>query len=572
MLLLLDPDEDLIRVTEPTRQQGAVVVAVLGSKGEPDSGESDSARPPSFPELRFNVGKARFLVVGLGTPRSPVHGGAVLSNSDRMMDRLTQQMKRRGPSLSSRVADRIAVTVSQGNGRAGEPSQHRAPPDRGSPDRVAEELCRLEGGSRALLYCSGMTAVNRVLEVLRRPGRSQVVAIGHLYNDTFRGLVEDQGPSEQNLFLGVEEIETLDSRIGAQTAAILTETITNPLSDVPDLRSCHRIAHAHGVPLVVDNTLATPVNCRPLTLGADYVVHSTTKYLNGRNDHGGGAVIVSDASLAAELQERQSILDDRMSALEAGALGGKPAERPAADGPLPRQRRAGCRAPGRPSGGGEAVLQRPPLPPLLPDRAPLLKGPGSVISFTLARADLEAFRAFYDSPLPGILKAPSLGSDLTLLCPYTLLTHSKETDEQLQAIGLPRYLATDRRGMRAGHYDGPRIPGCRAASVTLGSPSGRSRSIASHRRVHLLRPGVDPAHQVLHLAEPHRAEELHRLGAPAAHAAVHHDLVRRVQLRNALGQLAERDEDAPLDPGDLRFLGIADVEDHQLLSRARASP
>ncbi|HET6485512.1 MAG TPA: PLP-dependent transferase, partial [Spirochaetia bacterium] len=357
----------------------------------------------------------------------------------RIMDRLAQQMKRRGPSLSSRVADRIAAAVSAGPG--GEPSPYRAPPDSGSADRVAEELCRLEGGSRALLYCSGMTAINRTLDVLRRPGRSQVIAIGHLYNDTFQGLVESQGPDEQNLFLGVDEIDTLDARIGARTAAILTETITNPLSDVPDLIELSRIANAHGVPLVVDNTLATPVNCRPLTLGADYVVHSTTKYLNGRNDHGGGAVIVKDPRLVAELERRQSALDDRMSALEAGALEGNLRSVPQRmDRYHANAARVSALLAEHPA-VGRLYFNGHPSHRCYQTARRLLNGPGSVISFTLARADVEAFRAFYDSPLAGILKAPSLGSDLTLLCPYTLLTHSKETDEQLHAIGLPRYLA-----------------------------------------------------------------------------------------------------------------------------------
>jgi cystathionine gamma-synthase len=70
----------------------------------------------------------------------------------------------------------------------------------------------------------------------------------------------------------------------------------------------------------------------------------------------------------------------------------------------------------------------------------LLRGPGSVISFTLVRDTWEGLRAFYDSPLFGIIKAPSLGSDLTLLCPYTLLTHYLDADEELAAIGLPRFL------------------------------------------------------------------------------------------------------------------------------------
>jgi len=70
----------------------------------------------------------------------------------------------------------------------------------------------------------------------------------------------------------------------------------------------------------------------------------------------------------------------------------------------------------------------------------VLGGPSSLVSFTLARNSLDGLRAFYDSPLRGLIKAPSLGSDLTLVCPYTMLTHYKDTDEQLAEIGLPRFL------------------------------------------------------------------------------------------------------------------------------------
>jgi len=70
----------------------------------------------------------------------------------------------------------------------------------------------------------------------------------------------------------------------------------------------------------------------------------------------------------------------------------------------------------------------------------ILRGPGSVISFTLVRDSWDGLRAFYDSPLSGIVKAPSLGSDVTLLCPYTLLTHYDDTDQELADIGLPRFL------------------------------------------------------------------------------------------------------------------------------------
>ena len=393
------------------------VIAVLSSAG--------GRLPEPLPE----DSGVKFYVLGLATARGAEHAGAVLSNADRVMARLAEQVKRRGPILSARSADCLL-------GKCDEPD---------GPDavrRVAEALCRLEGGSQAFLYASGMSAITRVLDLLQRPGRAQVVAVGHLYNDTFTSLQravprENEAP---NAFLGVDELDRLDGLVGDQTAAILTESITNPLSDVPDIEVLSRVARARGVPLVVDNTLATPENCHPFSLGADFVIHSTTKYLNGRNDHAGGAVIVRDARWARLLSDCQAVLNDRMSPREAETLEGNLGSLPAR---MCRFNENALRVASFLA--GHAAVQRVFFNGLPSHRSyataqRLLRGPGSVISFVLTRNSLDGLRALYDSSLSGIIKAPSLGSDRTLLCPYTLLTHYEDTDEALEEIGLPRFL------------------------------------------------------------------------------------------------------------------------------------
>lgn len=395
--------------------QGAHVIAVVTAA----NGEVPGPRP--------EVSEAQFFVLGLRAAQGPAKAGAVLGNEDAIMDQLVQQMKRRGPMLSSRAADCLL-----GSGSA----LSTAPEDAdAAAARVADALCRLEGGTRAFLYSSGMSAITRVLDLLRQPGKSQIVAVGHLYSDTFQSLLLGE-----NLFLEVDELNSLENCVGNQTAAIFTETITNPLSDVPDLQALSRTARAHGIPLVVDNTIASPLNCNPFEFGADYVIHSTTKYLNGKNDHGGGVVIVRDPRAAQMLSDCQALLDDGMSPLEAAALEkslGSLRERMrrfnenavSVEGFLaghPGVKRTFFNA--NPSHRSYATARR------------ILKGPGSVIGFTLARDTWEGLRAFYDSPLAGIHKAPSLGSDVTLLCPYTLLTHYENTDEELAKIGLPRFL------------------------------------------------------------------------------------------------------------------------------------
>ena len=395
------------------------------------------------PDRPTDVPGARYHVVGLraehpsGCPA--VRAGAVLGSSDKVMSRLALLMRRRGPILSSRAAEWLlgGRGSTDGNGAGG---------GRGNPagavQRVADVLIEREAGTGAFLYASGMSAITRVLDVLRVPGKSQVVAVGYLFNDTYKGLqlAPRRAHEAPNRFLGVDEVGMLDDAVLDETAAILTETITNPLGDVPDLAELSRIARRHGVPLVVDNTMATPENCRPLELGADIVIHSTTKYLNGRNDHGGGAVIVRGSREAALLAERQARWSDGMSPLEAAVLEGNLATLPE------RMRRFNANAARVASmiaahpGAGRLWFNGHPSHRSYATARRVLKGTGSVISFTLARDTREGLEAFYDSALAGIRKAPSLGSDATLLCPYTLLTHFEDTDEALAAAGLPRFL------------------------------------------------------------------------------------------------------------------------------------
>lgn len=405
----------IARAVSAALAQGAHVIAVL------------TAASSEIPAPRPEVSEAQFFVLGLRAAQGPAKGGAVLGNAAPVMDRLVQQMKRRGPMLSSRAADRL---LSGGSALSATPEDADA-----AVARVADAICRLEGGSRAFLYSSGMSAITRVLDLLRRPGKSQIVAVGHLYSDTFQSLLLGK-----NLFLEVDELDALEGSVGDQTAAIFTETITNPLSDVPDLQALSRTARAQGIPLVVDNTIASPLNCNPFEFGADYVIHSTTKYLNGKNDHGGGVVIVRDPRAAKLLSDCQALLNDGMSPLEATALEkglGSLRERMRRfnENAVSVERflagHAGVKRTffnANPSHRSYATARR------------ILQGPGSVISFTLAHDTWEGLRAFYDSPLSGILKAPSLGSDVTLLCPYTLLTHYENTDEELAKIGLPRFL------------------------------------------------------------------------------------------------------------------------------------
>ena len=163
----------------------------------------------------------------------------------------------------------------------------------GNPTRTALEtaLAALEGGERGLAFASGLAATNAVFAALLRPG-DEVVASADLYGGTFRLL--------ERVFKhwGLTARYT-DDASAAGFATILTpktklvwiETPTNPLLQILDVAAIADLAHKHGAKLAVDNTFASPYLQQPLALGADLVVHSTTKYLGGHSDVVGGAVV-----------------------------------------------------------------------------------------------------------------------------------------------------------------------------------------------------------------------------------------------------------------------------------------
>jgi cystathionine gamma-synthase len=170
-----------------------------------------------------------------------------------------------------------------------------------NPTRTALEEClaALEGGASAFAFASGMAAEDCLLRVACRPG-DRVLIPTDAYGGTYRlfaKVLKAWGISHEPV--PIDDIAAVEARLAAAPAKIVwAETPTNPLLSVTDLRALAEVAHDHGALLVVDNTFASPYLQRPLELGADVVVHSTTKYLGGHSDVVGGAVITTSAELA----------------------------------------------------------------------------------------------------------------------------------------------------------------------------------------------------------------------------------------------------------------------------------
>ena len=161
-------------------------------------------------------------------------------------------------------------------------------------DTVAAKICELEGGTAAMLTSSGQAASFYSIFNIASCG-DHIVSSSTIYGGTF------------NLFavtmkrMGIEftfvspdaSEEELDKAFKDNTKAVFGETIANPALNVLDIEKFAKVAHKHGVPLIIDNTFATPVNCRPFEWGADIVTHSTTKYMDGPGSGVGGCIVDS---------------------------------------------------------------------------------------------------------------------------------------------------------------------------------------------------------------------------------------------------------------------------------------
>ncbi|MBO0820319.1 MAG: cystathionine gamma-synthase, partial [Nocardiopsaceae bacterium] len=173
-----------------------------------------------------------------------------------------------------------------------------------NPTRVALEEClaALEWGSRAFAFASGMAAEDCLLRTLGRPG-DHVLIPHDAYGGTYRLFDKVLKPWGLS-YTPVDQTDTAavrDALKERKAAVVWTETPTNPLLNITDLAALADAARDNGAKLVVDNTFASPYLQQPLALGADAVVHSTTKYLGGHSDVVGGAVVVRDTGLADAL-------------------------------------------------------------------------------------------------------------------------------------------------------------------------------------------------------------------------------------------------------------------------------
>ncbi|MEM7083115.1 MAG: aminotransferase class I/II-fold pyridoxal phosphate-dependent enzyme [Pseudomonadota bacterium] len=158
---------------------------------------------------------------------------------------------------------------------------------------LEQRLTEMEGGLGALALASGMAAITYAIECITRTG-DNIISTSQLYGGTYNFFAHSlprQGVETR--FFKADDFDALENAIDDNTKAVFLESIGNPAGNVVDIKAIAEIAHKHGVPVIVDNTVATPVLCKPFELGADIIIHSLTKYIGGHGTTIGGIIIDS---------------------------------------------------------------------------------------------------------------------------------------------------------------------------------------------------------------------------------------------------------------------------------------
>ncbi|WP_338459103.1 bifunctional O-acetylhomoserine aminocarboxypropyltransferase/cysteine synthase [Pseudomonas sp. TE3-3-F2023] len=176
-------------------------------------------------------------------------------------------------------------------------------------DVLEQRMAALEGGVGALAVASGMAAITYAIQTVAEAG-DNIVSVAKLYGGTYNLLAHTlPRMGIHTRFAAHDDIDALEALIDSRTKAVFCESIGNPAGNIVDIAALAEAAHRHGVPLIVDNTVATPVLCRPFEHGADIVVHSLTKYIGGHGTSIGGIVIDSGKFPWADNKERFALLN-----------------------------------------------------------------------------------------------------------------------------------------------------------------------------------------------------------------------------------------------------------------------
>jgi cystathionine beta-lyase/cystathionine gamma-synthase len=307
-----------------------------------------------------------------------------------------------------------------------------------NPTRAALErnIAAIEGGAGAYAFASGMAAIG-ALATLLRPG-DHVVVTDNTYGGTFR--LFDKVLSKYGLsftYVDTSQLDLLRGAMRPETRMLFLETPTNPVMRLTDISAAAEIAHAGGARVVVDNTFASPCVQRPIEMGADLVVHSTTKYLNGHSDSVGGIVVGVDREDLEWLQFIQNTEGAILSPFDSWLV-------------LRGTKTLALRMAQHNSNGlalAEFLAGQPGVTQVLYPGLPThpqhdlarrqMRGFGGMLSFDVGTFE-NARRVCNRVKLMAL--AESLGGVETLICHPASMTHASVPPERRQAIGLTESL------------------------------------------------------------------------------------------------------------------------------------
>lgn len=292
------------------------------------------------------------------------------------------------------------------------------------------------------LYPSGMGAVFTSLLSLFSNTRPKIIALGSLYVDTLKIL--EEWPQKFNLsetiFIRENIEENLKKAIDSDTAGVIVEIPSNPLIQLVDIQEIVEISHSNGAKVIVDNTVATPYNFNPFIYDVDIIVHSTTKFLSGKNNHIGGVLLTKNNEIARKVENFTNLIGLDMNFNDIKVLY--------------RNLRKFEKRMEKINKNSEIVakflhnhnsiekvyypsLEGNPYNNLMKK---YLKGGSGLMSFVLKNSNKEKAETFYNNVIPPILKGPSLGSEKTLLSPYVIMAHYDDSKEKLEQLGFDYYL------------------------------------------------------------------------------------------------------------------------------------
>ena len=305
----------------------------------------------------------------------------------------------------------------------------------GNPTRAALEAClaALEGGDSGFAFASGCAAATSLLGTL---GTGDHVVCGDdVYGGTYRLFTAVLRPlGVETTFTDMRSVDKVVAAVTARTRMIWLETPTNPLLRLVDIAAVAEVGRARGIPVVVDNTFASPILQNPLALGATAVLHSTTKYINGHSDVVGGAVVTSDPELAQRLRFLQNAIGAVPSPMDCYLV-----LRGIKTLPLRMQRHvesAGELARRLEAASGVRRVHYPGLASHPQNALALsqMRGAGGMISVELERGLAESL-AFLEA-LEVFTLAESLGGVESLAEHPAIMTHASVPADVRQALGI----------------------------------------------------------------------------------------------------------------------------------------